>query len=142
MLGEEAIVAKILDGIDRWFQRRKEEKELVREVLIDIKVSLEKIPLHMKLCMSYGHIKYKEFGNYLTSDIDDLHTVISKYANEIGISLYEDFKTFIDILLHFNETIHSLYIGIGKELTEEENFVKEAIDEMLGKINEKISEIE
>lgn len=140
--GEDYIIGKAAEAMVVWFNKRKNEKELVHEILLSLKIGLNNIPLHMDLCKEYGCIKYLKLKVYLPSDIENLSHFLIKYQYKLDNDLYDVMIDFIRLLIDYNETINSLHLGMGEILNEQENLILGSIENLIQKINELIKKVE
>ncbi len=142
VIGEEFLVGKTIETLVSWFNRKKAKKDEVLEVLMAFKTGLNNIILHMDLCKRMGGIDYNKLQIYLPDDIEHLNQLLIKFENILGNAFYDEFINFLKYLINYNETINSLYIGMGSELNKKENSIKDFVKKLIKKIDELIKKIE
>lgn len=134
MIGEEFVLGKILESLTSWFEKRKKEKETVREILMSLKVAVNSIVLHMGLSMEHGDMNYRKLQTYLPRDIENIFQIVERYKQNLDIDLSNSMIAFVNYLVGYNETINSLALGMGDVLDKKESSITESI----GEINERI----
>jgi hypothetical protein len=142
VVGEDILIEKALDAIVGWYAKKKEEKQLIHDVLMELKVGFNSVILHMNLSKEHGAIKYSKLRGYLPNDIENLNRILIKYQSKLDNEIYDKLMNFIQFLIEYNELINSLHMGIAKEVEEREKIIKETIEQIISKLTELIKEIE
>lgn len=142
VIGEEIIVTKGVEALINWFGKKKEDKQIIYEILISFKISLNSILLHMDLCKEFGGIKYTKLRFYLPNDIENLNQFLIKYQTKLDNTLYTELYAFVKYLVEYNHIINSLHLGMGNTLDEYETTIKTSIDKYVSQIDTLIKELE
>ena len=142
VVGEEILIGKGIDALIKWFNKRKADKELVHNILMELKIAINNVILHMDLCKEHGYIKYSKLQIYLPSDIENINQLLIKYGSKLDLEFYNELQKFLRYLIKYNEFISSLYLGAGKKLQEYEENIRSSIKTFTDKLDELIKEIE
>ena len=142
VVGEEFLIGKGIEALLTWFKKKKTNKEIVHEILMSLKISLNNLTLHMDLSKEHGSIKYSKLQCYLPNDIELINQLLIKFQLNLDNTLYDEIMNFVKYLVSYNETINSLCMGMGSVLREKENKIRDSVNQYITKINELLKEVE
>jgi hypothetical protein len=107
MFGEEVIIKKIVEELDKRYRGERNSLEDAKRSLLEIKLSLIKITLHRRFCTSDDDEGMKKLSSYMQDDIDRIHTLVFKARTVAGMRLHKDLSSFIETVLKYNERINA-----------------------------------
>ena len=132
----EALIVKVVDLLEKWYDGKKEQKELRKKILVSLKASIKSLILHFDLSKEHGHYAYRKLQLYLPNDIEKINEWLVENQLDINNELYDAIYEFINYLVEYNEFISSLSMGCGAELDQYEKNILENSKSLIEKINQ------
>ncbi len=136
VVGEDILIDRLLGALAAWYGRKKDQKEAARKTLVDLRIAVKQIKLHMDLSRLPGDgINYGKLKPLLPGDVEYLFKAIETHKDDLDLDLTSALFAFQEFLVHFVQKTNLM--GIGNNLSTDEKL----IESVAIKLDEKISDL-